>query len=168
MPGDPEVLLVDTPQRRGEAEEPTHVDEDSEVFEPQAVLFLHDNLRRERLAQEIALGGFRSIQVDDLVTTYAVVTRLIPELILVDPSMAFDVNWRDLEALRKFTNEQDCAMMVLISNPDEMLVQRLVGLEVDHVSLCTDPVGLLALTIRRIVLQRREIRELRENSLPTA
>ncbi len=162
-----EVLLVDEAEAAGVEKPPKHMDVVSEVFEPQAVLFLGDSLRREALAQELGNSNFRSVQVDDLVTAYAIVTRLMPELMLVDPSMCFESNWKDLEALRKFTLEEDCAMMVLIASPSSLLIRRLADLDVDHVSLCTDPVSLLALTIRRIVMRRREVRRLRE-AMPLA
>ncbi len=164
VPREPEVVLVPASNSQNTGEEVIHVDENSDVLEPQAILFINDINRRERLAFELSKLSFRTVQVDDLVTAYAVVTRLIPELIVVDPTLCFEENWRDLTALRKFTTEQDCAMMVLLGDPCPEMVKRLADLGVDQISLCTDPLSVLAFTIYRVVLDKREIRKLKEHS----
>lgn len=137
-------------------------EDESHEFSHQAVLFLTDISRREALATRLGSEGMRTVQVEDLVTAYAVVTRLVPEIVVVDPCMCFDANWKDLKALRKFTREQSCALFVMIADPSPELIDRLADLGADHVSLCTDPIPLLSLAISRLVTDRRRIKGLKE------
>ncbi len=124
-------------------------------FQPQVVIYLTDSALSDDLAVALGERGHKTIQVEDLPTAYAVVTKLAPGVLIVDPSLTLRQNLRDLELLRKFTREQDCALLVLVGATRIELVDRLAKLRVDDISQVTAPLHLHIYRIERILNLRR-------------
>jgi DNA-binding NtrC family response regulator len=128
-------------------------------FQPQVVVYLTDPALSDELSATLGERGHKTVQVEDLPTAYAVVTKLAPGALVADPSLTLKQNLRDLELLRKFTREQDCALIVLVGATRIELVDRLAKMRVDDVCQVTDPLHLLVYRIERIV----NLRQAKEN-----
>jgi DNA-binding NtrC family response regulator len=128
-------------------------------FQPQVVVYLTDPALSDDLSQMLGERGHKTVQIEDLPTAYAVVTKLAPGVLVVDPSLTLKQNLRDLELLRKFTREQDCALIVLLAATRIELIDRLGKMRVDDLAEVTDPLHLLVYRVERMV----ELRRAKEN-----
>ncbi len=128
----------------------------TDSFEPSVVVYLTDTVFSDEFSTALGDRGHRTVQVEDLPTAYAVVTKLSPEVLVVDPALTLESNHRDLELLRRFTKEQDCALIVLCAASRQALIDRLARIHVDDIAEVNDPLHLLLYRVERIVSLRRE------------